>query len=334
MNSKILLTIGIIAVIALGAFYISGSLTGFATANKMEKVKIADIPITQNIPLYLALENGYFEQEGIDVEVVRFDSPKQIVDAVVLNQVDLAGPGGATGISAIAETLSPGSLKYYAFTCHYGNSGNSLLIKKNSTMTSIKELEGKNIGKLPGIQWTTIVKRILKNNGVDAEKTQLVDLAVQVQLQALESGQIDALVGLDPIVQIGVEKGIAKILIPGLTEKYFVNPSCNGAGFVSIKFMQDRSETAEKVLKVMQRAINESNDPRSWPEQRKLLEKYLKVERQITEKMPFPMATFVYASELNKEQSQAIEQFWKIFYEDGIIKKQVKLEDVLLSNVS
>jgi NitT/TauT family transport system substrate-binding protein len=100
-NFKIAAVLGFAAVFLIMLIAV-GNPTGFVTA-KTEKVRIADIPITQSAPLYYALEKGLFEDQGIGVEIIRFDSPKQIVDAVALNQVDLGGPGSATGISAIAE---------------------------------------------------------------------------------------------------------------------------------------------------------------------------------------------------------------------------------------
>src|SRR3990167_8403182 len=142
MDKKLTLILVILIVTLVGVFAFSG-ITGYSVAKPYEKIRIGDIPLTHNLPLYLALDNGYFEQAGIEVEIVRFDAPKQIIDAVVLNQVDLGGTGSATGISVIAESKQPGNLKYYAFTCNTQNQGNALLVPFNSNIKSVKDLEGK-----------------------------------------------------------------------------------------------------------------------------------------------------------------------------------------------
>ncbi len=326
--NKVWIGIGVLIFIALGVVVMSNGITGLFTSNANEKIKIADIPVTEGIPLYLAVENGYFKDEGLDVEIVKFDSPKQIIDAVVLNQVDLSGPNGATGISAIAESLQPGNLKYYGFSCHYNDNGSSLVVKANSNISSIRELEGKKIGKLPAIQWTTIVRRALKVNGVDVNKTTLVDLALGLQLQALETGQVDALVALDPIGQIAVEKGIGKIIMAGVIQKSIADPACNGAGIVSTKFIAERPETARKVMRAMAKAFETYH--RTPESQSSLLAKYLKMEPKIAEKMPFPLANFTMSSDLTLEQKTAIQKFIDMFYEDGIMQKRVNVEEVLI----
>lgn len=324
--NKLALIVTVLAVILFGVFAFSG-ITGFTVAKPLDKVKIGDIPLTHNLPLYLALENGYFAQEGLDVELVRFDAPKQIVDAVVLNQVDLGGTGSATGISAIAESKQPGNLKYYAFTCNPEGQGNSLLVTLDSNIKSVKDLRGKKIGHLPGIQWRTIITRILENNEINTSEVTLVDLAVPLQLQALQSKQIDALIALEPTTTIAIEKGIAKNIEPGIATKNVATPFCAGSGIISTKFIRERPQVAQKVLTAMKRAINEYNKEENNPA---LVEKYLKVEGEIASKIPFSIHKAIYYTDLTLEEKTATQSFLDFFYEEKVIEKRVLLEDVLL----
>ncbi len=325
MNKLVVGGIIVIALLAISA----GSLTGLFTASSGEKVKVAHIAIVQSGPLYYAVEKGYFNQEGIDLELVKFDAPKQIVDAVVLNQVDFGGPGSATGISAIAESLKPGNLKYYTLSCLTPETGNNLIVKKDSSITSLKELEGKKIAHLPGPQWRTIVNRILKRNNIDTSKTELVDLAVPLQLQALASGNVDAVVALDPVATIGIEKGIAKTLVAGIAEKNIATPLCAGAGIISTKFMNEKPKTAEKVLKVMQKAIQDYNQDKQ--NQISMMIKYVGMEEETASKLPFPSNDFIFYTDLDVANKQATQKFIDMFYEDGVMQKRVMVEDVLLS---
>ncbi len=292
-----------------------------------EKVRVADLAVTQNAPFYFALENGFFTHEGIEVEIVRFDSPKQIVDAVALNQVDLSGPGGATGIAAIAESIIPGNLKYYAFSCHFNETGTSLLVLPGSEIASLKDLVGKKVGKLPGIQWTAIARRMLENNGINASKVELVDLAIPLQLQALEAKQVDALIALDPVGEIGVGKGIAKVAVAGVAQKNVVDPLCGGAGLISAKFLKERPAVAKKVLTAMKKAFNEFRK-QPHPE---ILVKYLKLDEKTARAMPFPLQEFAFYDELSEKQKQATQRLLDLFYEEGVMKKKVRLEDILLN---
>lgn len=316
----------IILLLSFALYLLSGAgISGFLTA-RQEKVIIADIPITQSAPLYYAVEKGLFKQEGIDVELVRFDSPKQIVDAVVLKQVDMGGPGSATGISAIAESIQNESLKYYSFSCHFNETGTSLLVRKDSNISSIAELKNKRVGKLVGIQWTTIAKKILLVNNVDPKSVELVDLAIPVQLQALEARHVDALIAIDPIGKIGVMKGIARVAVAGVAQKNVADPLCAGAGIISTKFMLEKPETARKALKALKKAFVEFRRERH-PE---ILVKYLNMDNSTAEVMPFPLQEFVFYDEITIKQKEATQEFLDLFYEEGVIKSKVGVQSMIL----
>src|SRR3989344_803669 len=104
----------IIAVVLLTA---CGSYTGTSENEKSPErtdVKIAYLPVTQGLPLYLAIEKGYFKDAGIDVEAIRVDSPNLILNMLVSGQVDFGAPSTAAGITAVAEYANPGKLKIFA----------------------------------------------------------------------------------------------------------------------------------------------------------------------------------------------------------------------------
>lgn len=65
---------------------------------KLEKVKVAEV--THSIfyaPFYVALENGYFKDEGLDVEVILTSGADKVSAAVLSKTVDIgfAGPESA-----------------------------------------------------------------------------------------------------------------------------------------------------------------------------------------------------------------------------------------------
>src|SRR5437763_1539192 len=112
MNYKTIWTIVIIAILVIGGIWYASS-NNQSAKTETTKVKIASLPNVQGLPVYVAIEKGYFKDEGLDVELVKFEAPNQIIDALLQGQVDLAHPGGATGIAGIANFKNPGKLKIY-----------------------------------------------------------------------------------------------------------------------------------------------------------------------------------------------------------------------------
>lgn len=198
------------------------SCAGTSGSQAMTKIRIAYLPNIHALPFYLALEKGYFKNEGLDVEPVKFEAPNQIIDALLSNQVGVAAPGAATGITAVSQSKKPDSIKIYSVQGGTETLKNeALVVKIDSSITSFADLKGKKLGILPGIQWQTIARHILGKNGLESGKdVTVVDLAIPLQVPALASGQIDALLAIEPSPTIAVAKGIGKIVEQSPAVKY------------------------------------------------------------------------------------------------------------------
>jgi NitT/TauT family transport system substrate-binding protein len=199
------ITLGIIFVLLVLILIFSfnfNKLTGHVVKENT-KVRIGYLPIVQGLPLYMAIEKGYFKDSGIDVEAIKFDSPNQIVDALMQNNLDFGSPidnsddyitsksefsnktiskkgdlikeivySTALGITGVADYKNPGKLKIYAVAGGTEEVPNeNLMVPIDSNLTSIKDLKGKKLGILAGtIQWRTITREVLAQNGLDMDK--------------------------------------------------------------------------------------------------------------------------------------------------------------------
>ena len=75
----------------------------------------------------------------------------------------------------------------------------------------------------------------------------IVELAPALQVQALASKQIDALLALEPMSTVAKKKGAGKVIVEAPVEKVIANPFYGGAGVITTKFVHDYPKTAEKV---------------------------------------------------------------------------------------
>ena len=167
MSSKIIVGLVIAVLVAGGVWYFVSSKQEISETTT---VKIAYLPVVHGLPLFVAIEKGYFKDEGIQVEAIKFESPNQIVDALLNNQVDF-GDAVALGIAGIVEDKNPGKITVYGIEGEIdNNSGENIIVPINSTLKSISELRGKKFGILAGtIQWRTIAREILAKNGLDMD---------------------------------------------------------------------------------------------------------------------------------------------------------------------
>ena len=254
MENKPFIAVIIIALALIAVLYVVNS-----GAPGDNKVRIGDLPVVHGLPLYVAMEKGYFKEAGIEVERIKFEAPNQIIDALLQKKVDFGSPSIALGITGIADYREPGELKVYAVSGEVGdNSGENLITPINSTLSSISELKGKKLGILAGtIQWRTIAREILSQNGLDMDKDlTIVELSGALMVQALESGQIDALLALEPIPTIAIENGVGKMLMKAPAKNYIADPFWYGAGVVRSDFAEQNPELTKKVIEIVEKEID------------------------------------------------------------------------------
>ena len=266
--SRLILALAVIvnAVIAFPAF-------------AADKVTMGWLPATDALPFFVALEEKSFEKVGIEVVNQRFTSPTALVDALIGNQIDVGPYGTAPGIALVAEAQNPGSLKLFGLSggiadTEYVNS--TLLVKKGSPIHDFADLKGKKIGHMPGIQWRTNTKYILRNAGVDPDKeVVLTELALNVQIPAVVSGAVDALIAIEPMGSMAIAAGDVQPIVVNVGAKYVTNPWFGGGAAITTKFMKERPEVARRVLLVLREATDKIQA--NFDQYRPLLAKYVGV---------------------------------------------------------
>ena len=336
MKQKVIAVSAIIGVLMLGSWYLTSmrhapsdqTASVVPSVEEITKVRIANLPVVQGLPLYVAIEKGYFRDAGIEVEVVKFEAPNQIIDALLTGQVDLTSPSGALGISGIANHKNPGKLQVYAIAGGtQGNSGSSFVVPTDSTLTSIGDLKGKKLGILAGtIQWRTITRELLVEHGLDMDHDlTIVELAPSVQVQALASGQVDALLALEPIPTIAVSGGVAKVWIPDPTVEYLFDPSWLGAGIISTQFAETNPRKTKKIIDILRMAADEvSKDPDQY-------RRYLKGYTALTDELiaQVPITSTKVCGDITVEDRAAIQIFFDIFTKHRVVDGKISVDEVL-----
>ncbi len=292
------------------------------------KVRIGNLPVVHGLPLYVAIEKGYFAEENIQVEFIKFEAPNQIIDALMNNQIDIGPTSLALGISAIADNKNPGKIKIYAVSGGtMDKPTDSIITLPQSNIKKIEDLKGKKLGILAGtIQWRTITRYVLEEHGLDMDKdVTIIELAPALQIPALASGQIDAMLALEPIPTIAVSQGIAKIAILAPAEQAIAEPFYGGAGVISTTFARDNPETARKVLNILNRAMDEINN--NPDEYRKYLIGYTPLNENITAKAPLPI--FKNVEDLSDEDLKSIQIFLDLFEKYGVVNDKLDFEKIM-----
>ncbi|RGM77868.1 hypothetical protein DWX95_09955 [Butyricicoccus sp. AF22-28AC] len=187
-------------------------------------------------PMYIAIENGYFEDEGLDIEQVTVDAA-HVSEAIGADQVDV----GMGLIGKMLQPLENGLPIKFTTGLHTGCT--KLLVPGDSDIKSVADLKGKKIG-VPGLAdaATVISKRSLSAAGISVtDQNMEVEFSVYSRndlAQALQNGAVDAIALGDPAASIAEEQYGLTALIDTATDPEYKDEYCCAA-FVTSKLAEE-----------------------------------------------------------------------------------------------
>jgi len=250
--SKFLLTALVLLVaITGGVFYYRRHPTRTAST----RTKIGYQALASSWAYYVAVERGFFKEEGLEVETVRFDSSNTAAEAMLRGDIATDSATTMTVLLTI-EANKPGSLKCFGFQMHTQKEFlESVIVKKNSGIKSYVNLKGKKIAVFPGSLSEQITKILLRPYLDPEREATIIQMSPPLQLQALESGQVHALVSYEPTTTIALNKGAADLLEHSPWARHIFEPFPVASYCFTSEFIQKQPDVAHKIARAWYRAI-------------------------------------------------------------------------------
>jgi len=315
---------------AAGATAAAAALPSPLVAQAKDKVVVSWLPIMQTFGYYVAIEEKLFEKYGIDLESVRFQAPNQIIDSLVSGRADAGAPGAAAGISVLAEVQFPGTFKVFGLQgggIKVNRINDGLIVSNASTIKAFADLKGKSLGHLPGIQWKTLSRHVVRQAGLDPDKdVRLTELAVGLQVQAVVAGTVDATLSLEPVGSIAVALGEAKRALTNPMSTAVFDPFYSGVSLLTTKFMKERPAVAKRFVEAVDEgtALAEGN----YAKYRAILPKYTAVKPEQVEIVAQPYLRAW--KDLNDVDLASYQAFVNVFRADGVLKQDFDIKPFIL----
>lgn len=154
--------------------------------NGLTKIRLAEVTHSAfYAPLYIAIEKGYFEEVGLDVELILTSGADKVSAAVLSNDVEI----GFAGAESAIYVYTGGEKDYLQiFSGMTKRDGQFIVSRKNKNNFTLKDLIGKEIlvgrkGGMPALNFLNA----LKNSGIDPED---LNLNYSVEFAALSGSFI------------------------------------------------------------------------------------------------------------------------------------------------
>lgn len=249
MKHKLYALVGVLLITLLSFATLGCQTANNTTTAAPQKVSLGLLRLTSSAPLFIAMEKGYFKEEGLDVQAEWFEAAQPIAVATASNKVDV----GATGITAGLYNMVAQGQKLTIVADkgreEKGITSTALMVTTdnfNQGITSVPALKGKKIGiTQSGSTFEYMIGRLLELNGLTKKDVELVSLGkVSSILAALESKQIDAAIVNQPHIAKAEKANYAKVIQPigdamtYQTSGIFYSPSFSQNEKLSLAFMK------------------------------------------------------------------------------------------------
>ncbi len=178
MKKKIIIFVCLLVVLAAVLFFVITKFTkNEDNENKLEKVKVAEVAHTIfYAPAYAAIANGYFEEEGIEIDLTLAAGADKVTAAVLSGDVDV----GFCGSEATIYVYNSGEEDYLVnFARLTKRDGSFLVSREKYDDFTLEDLKGKNVigGRKGGMPEMTF-EWALRENGIDPKKDLTIDTSV------------------------------------------------------------------------------------------------------------------------------------------------------------
>lgn len=302
----------LIAVLLMGLLLLTAG-----SAFGAEKVKIGHLALVPSLPTYVAVEKGFFVEEGLDVELVPFQSGTTIVDALIAGRIDADCMSAITGVWFAAQNV-PERFKIFLVYAADSNVDNTMVVvvKKDSPLKDLKDLTGKKVGTFPGATSVSLARAIIRTQ-IDPKGVTFVEIPPSNLIGALAAGQLDAYFSPEPFGMMAVFEGKGRYLMKSPCTLLGLKRGIAGGAFAfSTKFAQERPEVAEKVKAAIEKAVDfiKTNEQ----EARGYLVKYTPLPPPVAARIPFEK--WIKIKDLDKQGPQA---YFDVLYKDGAYQKKV-----------
>ncbi len=147
------------------------------------------IPLGRHAPWYAAIAEGYYKDEGLDVSIIPSQGTAQTIQAVEAGTAQL----GFTDVPSLVLARANGA-KLKMLAVNYEKAPYAIFsLSTGANVTTAKQLEGLTLGSGAGSFTPKVIAGFMTQQGLDANKLTITNVAPPARATALLSGQVPAI---------------------------------------------------------------------------------------------------------------------------------------------
>jgi NitT/TauT family transport system substrate-binding protein len=295
---------------------------GGGDAQEVRELRVGVIPIVDVAPIYLGVEQGFFEDRGMDIELVPGSGGAAAVPGVVSGDYDfsfgnvtsvlLAGSEGlplrivANGVSSTGDPETDFS---------------GVVVPEASPIQDAADLGGKKVAvnNLKNIGEVTIRKAI-DDAGGDPTDVEFVELPFPEMPAAVAAGNVDAAWVVEPFLTVSKGQGARSVLAPFAEPIENLTVACY---FTTEQMLQEDPELVDEFQAAMQESLAYAQE--NPDEVRRIILTYTQVPPAAAEQIALPS----FPEEINVDSVETVAELMQEF---GITSEQADVDSLIATD--
>lgn len=192
---------------------IAAALLTTSASQAQTKLRVGILPISETLGAVVAEQKGFFKEEGLEVELTKFQSGAAAVPVLQSGRLDISFSNTVSTLQAIEQGIDLIILAPAAVVRKDPPDTATAVITRKGEISSLKQLEGKRIATnvVNSTAWLHVVA-LLEKHGVDRSKVRFVEVPFPQMNDALLNGQVDAIGQVDPFRTVLMAGDKAEVL--------------------------------------------------------------------------------------------------------------------------
>jgi NitT/TauT family transport system substrate-binding protein len=252
----LMVTFGVVAGTA-GCGLLGGSEPEPAAGGAPPRLTVSIMPTTDLAPFHLAVQNGYFEAEGVQVEAVPAPSGQASLAKLIGGEVDIAYSSYTPFF--VAQSQGAADLRFVADASSAAPNTTMIVAVPGSGVRSVADLAGKRIAvTATNTISDTLVKAVMREAGVDFSGVQWISIPFPETAPALARGDVDAAFLTEPFITLAARGVGAVPIVDTATGPTKELPT---AGYAALaQFADENRDAIAAFQRAMTRATDEAAD--------------------------------------------------------------------------
>jgi NitT/TauT family transport system substrate-binding protein len=170
---------------------------------QLTKIKVSILPFLTYAPLFIAKEEGFYAEQGLDVEFVPIEKNSDAMAPLAQGQIDVAS--GSFDVSTLNAIAKGADIKYVSdkgYLDPNACSAMTFIVRKelleNGALKDPAKLKGMKVALMPASASEYALDLMLKDTGVTTKDMDVQNLPFPARLEAMKNGALDITAVSDP----------------------------------------------------------------------------------------------------------------------------------------